>query len=149
MRHQCVNATAVAFDVSESARRRLLSIRGEPLFYASWDNVLFIHYETDPKILQRSVPYELSSYHDRAFVSLVAFKLRGMRPRFGGSLSTLILKAVATHNFLNVRTYVQHGGEPAIFFMREWVANRLSVLLGPRTFYCHTNMEKSIMKGMV
>src|SRR5437867_3808682 len=34
-------------DTSEIARRRLLSIRGEPLFHADWDNVTFIHYETD------------------------------------------------------------------------------------------------------
>lgn len=121
-------------DAGISARRRLLSLRGEPLFYANWENAVFIHFEIEPDILQGCVPYQLDLYHGRAFVSLVAFEMSGMRPRFGGRLGALILKPIATHNFLNVRTYVRHHGEPGIFFLREWLANRLSVLLGPWTF---------------
>jgi hypothetical protein len=45
-----------------------------------------------------------------------------------------MFKPIATHEFLNVRTYVRHRGEPGIFFLAEWLSNRLSVLLGPRTF---------------
>jgi len=37
---------------SEIARHRLLSIRGEPLFYATWDRAVFIHYEIDADELQ-------------------------------------------------------------------------------------------------
>ncbi len=129
-----MNTTGAIRNSSVNARRRLLSIRGEPLFYATWDNVLFIHYKIDPEILQPCIPYELDLFHDRAFVSLVAFAMRGMRPRFGGRLSELFFKPIATHNFLNVRTYVRHRGELAIYFMREWVSNRVSVLLGPSTF---------------
>jgi uncharacterized protein YqjF (DUF2071 family) len=126
--------SAIAAGTSELARRRLLSLGREPLFYAGWNNALFIHYETDPEILQRCIPYPLDLFHGRAFVSLVAFRLRAMRPRFGGRLGTLLVRPIATHNFLNVRTYVRYRGEPAIFFMREWLNSRLSVLLGPSTF---------------
>ena len=129
-----MSVIAAAFDTSKSARRRLLSTRGEPLFYANWDNALFIHYETDPEILERCVPYDVDLYNGRAFVSVVAFTMRGMRPRFGGPIGELILRPIGTHNFLNVRTYVRYRGEPAIYFMREWLSNRLSVLLGPATF---------------
>jgi len=59
---------------SEIAKRHLLSIRGEPLFLANWENLIFIHYETDPQELQRCVPYDLDCYHGRAFVSLVALR---------------------------------------------------------------------------
>jgi len=97
----------------------LLSIRGEPLFHADWDNVTFIHYETDPEELQRCIPYHLDLYDERAFVSLVAFTMRGMRPRFGGRLGKLLLKPIANHNFLNVRTYVTHNREAGIYFMAE------------------------------
>ncbi len=121
-------------EIGEQARRRLLSIRGEPLFYASWDNALFLHYETSAAVLQRAVPYALDLYDGRAFVSLVAFRLREMRPRLGGRLGALLFRPIATHNFLNVRTYVRHRGEPAIYFMHEWLDNRLSVLLGPTVF---------------
>src|ERR1043166_4415361 len=62
-----VKASAL-LEAGELARARLLSRRGEPLFYAHWDNVLFIHFETDPQILQRDIPFELDLYDDRAFV---------------------------------------------------------------------------------
>ncbi|MFT4640844.1 MAG: hypothetical protein ACI8T1_004177 [Verrucomicrobiales bacterium] len=31
-------------------------------------------------------------------------------------------------------TYVKNGDEPGIYFMTEWVPNRLAAFLGPRTF---------------
>jgi uncharacterized protein YqjF (DUF2071 family) len=121
-------------NTSEIAKRRLLSIRGEPLFHAHWDNAIFIHYETDPQELQRCVPYHLDLYEGRAFVSLVAFTMRGMRPRFGGRIGELLLKPIATHNFLNVRTYVRHKGESGIYFMSEWLSSRVAAWLGPWSF---------------
>ena len=121
-------------DTSEIARRRLLSIPGEPLFYATWDRAVFIHYEIDADELQNCVPYDLDCYHGRAFVSLVAFTMRGMRPRFGGRIGEVLLRPIATHDFLNVRTYVRHNGEPAIYFMREWLSSRLAAGLGPWSF---------------
>jgi uncharacterized protein len=121
-------------DGTRPARERLLSRPAEPLFYANWDNVLFIHYEIEPDKLQRCIPYPLELYHGRAFVSLVAFTMRGMRPRLGGTLGTLLFKPIATHHFLNVRTYVRHKGEAGIYFMREWLSNRLAAWLGPWSF---------------
>ncbi|HEY6168615.1 MAG TPA: DUF2071 domain-containing protein, partial [Verrucomicrobiae bacterium] len=64
---------------SEAARARLLSRPGEPLFACEWGRVLMLHFETDPRALQRAVPFELDLRDGRAFVSLVAFTMRGMR----------------------------------------------------------------------
>jgi uncharacterized protein YqjF (DUF2071 family) len=119
---------------SISARTRLLSLPGEPLFYADWERAVFIHYEVDPVVLQRDVPFELDLREDRAYVSLVAFTMRGLRPRVGGRLGAWFLKPISTHHFLNVRTYVRHGGETGIYFLAEWLSNSLSVPLGPSTF---------------
>ena len=116
------------------ARNRLLPRRGEPLFYANWDNVLFIHYETEPDELRRCIPYPLDLYDDRAFVSLVGFTMRGMRPRLGGTLGALLFKPIATHHFLNIRTYVRYKDEAGIYFMSEWLSNRIAARLGPRSF---------------
>lgn len=112
----------------------MLAKAGEPLFLARWDRAVFIHYEADPVILQREVPFPLDLRDGRAFVSLVAFTLLGMRPRRGGRLGEWFFKPIASHEFLNVRTYVRHAGEPGIFFLAEWLSNPLSVLLGPRSF---------------
>jgi uncharacterized protein YqjF (DUF2071 family) len=120
--------------LSEAARRRMLAVRGEPMFYARWDRAVFIHYAADPVLLQPDVPFELDLREGRAFVSLVAFTLHRMRPRRGGKLGEWLLKPIATHEFLNVRTYVRHQGEPGIYFLAEWLNNRAAVHLGPRSF---------------
>jgi uncharacterized protein YqjF (DUF2071 family) len=112
----------------------MLSVRGEPLFYATWERAVFIHYNADPVALQPCVPFPLDLHDGRAFVSLVAFTMRRMRPRFGGRVGEWLLKPIATHEFLNVRTYVHANNEPGIFFLAEWLSNRLSVPLGPAVF---------------
>jgi len=112
----------------------MLAQAGEPLFLARWDRAVFIHYQADPAVLQREVPFPLDVRQGCAFVSIVAFTLSRMRPRIGGRLSEWLFKPIASHEFLNVRTYVRHAGEPGIFFLAEWLSNPLSVRLGPRTF---------------
>ena len=120
--------------LSDAARRRMLAVRGEPMFYARWDRAVFVHYAADPATLQPDVPFELDLRFGRAFVSIVAFRLSRMRPRVGGRLGEWLLKPIATHEFLNIRTYVRHGGETGIYFLAEWLSNPLSVRLGPRSF---------------
>jgi uncharacterized protein YqjF (DUF2071 family) len=116
---------------SAKGRERLLSRWGEPLFMAGWERTLFIHFEVDADALQRDVPFKLDLRDGRAYVSLVAFTMRDMRFRRGGPIPSLLLKPIATHEFLNVRTYVKHNDEPGIYFLTEWLSNWLSVQLGP------------------
>src|SRR5262245_34540381 len=124
--------------------RRLFSRRGEPLFIADWERVLMIHFETDADVLQRDVAFPLDLRDGRAYVSLVAFTMRGMRLRFCGWLGAWLCKPIGTHEFLNVRTYVRHGEEPGIYFLAEWLPNLLCLWLGPITFglpYRHGRIE--------
>ncbi len=121
-------------ELSAAARQRMLSRRGEPLFIAGWKRALMVHFEVDAGALQHDVPYKLDLWNGRAFVSLVAFTMCGMRPRIGGKVSALLFRPIATHDFLNVRTYVRHRGERGIHFIAEWLTNRLAVMLGPTTF---------------
>lgn len=93
-----------------------------------------IHYEVDPAALQQLVPFQLDLKDGRAFVSAVAFSLNGMRLRMGGRVTAWLLKPISTHNFLNVRTYVNVNGEAGIYFLAEWLSNRLSVVFGPLAF---------------
>lgn len=120
--------------LSAAARARILSRCGEPLFVADWERVLMIHFEVDAEALQRDVPFELDLREGCAFVSLVAFTMRGLRPRLGGKLAAWLFRPVATHDFLNVRTYVRRGGETGIHFLAEWLSSRLAAKLGPATF---------------
>jgi uncharacterized protein YqjF (DUF2071 family) len=120
--------------LNAGARHRMLSQRGEPLFLADWMRVLMMHFEVDAAALQRHVPYALDLYDGHAFVTLVAFTMENMHPRRGGKLAAWVLRPIASHDFLNVRTYVRHNGEPGIHFLAEWLSNWLAVQLGPRSF---------------
>ena len=143
---------------SGAGRERLLSVPGEPLLLADWERALFIHYEVDAVALQRELPFELDLRHGKAYVSLVAFTMRAMRPRIGGRISAWLSKPISTHAFLNVRTYVEQNGERGICFLTEWLSNRLSVALGPPLYglpyryaksdYRHTH-EKNHLSGTV
>src|SRR5438552_854311 len=81
-----------------------------PLFRADWRDVLFVHYSIDPDLLAPHVPFELDLYQGRGWVSLVAFTQAGFRPAFGGRLGEWMMRPVATHGFLNLRTYVRGAG---------------------------------------
>ncbi len=120
--------------LNEQARARVQQAWGEPLFLADWMRVLMIHFEVDPEELGREVPFELDLFDGRAFVSLVAFTMENMRPRIGSKLGAWLFKPIATHDYLNLRTYVRHDGEPGIHFLAEWLSSWLAVQLGPRTF---------------
>ena len=56
--------------------------------------------------------------------------MRGLRPVLGGRLTSWISAPVSTHGFLNLRTYVRHESEAGIYFLAEWLPNRLAVWLG-------------------
>ncbi len=120
--------------LSERAKARMQSGWGEPLFVADWDNVRMIHFAVDAKRLQHNVPFELDTSDGMAFVSMVAFTMREMRPAFANRLLSWVLWPLSTHHFFNVRTYVRAGGDAGIHFLAEWVPNRLAMALGPRTF---------------
>jgi len=124
----------VCQSLSANAQQRFERIERWPLFFCDWDRALFMHFEVDPDTLQSQIPFELDLHEGRALVSLVAFTMRGLRLAIGGRLSAILTAPVATHPLLNVRTYIRHHGEAGIFFMTEWIPNRLSILVGPRTY---------------
>lgn len=127
-------------------------------FQADWDRTLMLHYEVAPEKLQPFVPFPLDLRDGKAYVSLVAFTMRGLRPRCGGWLAALPFRPIATHGFLNVRTYVKHKGRHGIYFLAEWLPNLLSVMMGRPVFglpyrwgkldYLHEH-ERGILFGSV
>lgn len=123
--------TITASTLSAEAKEHMLCHRGEPFLLAAWHNAVFLHFAVPPEQLQSFVPFPLDVRDGMAYVSCVAFTMRDMRPRMGGAW---LFKPIATHEFLNVRTYVRQGKESGIYFLAEWLPNRLSVMLGPTVF---------------
>jgi uncharacterized protein YqjF (DUF2071 family) len=111
-----------------------------PLFRADWRRVLFLHFAIDPQTLAPIVPFPLDLFDGRAYVSLVAFTQARLRPAMGPAWARLLTAPLAEHAFLNVRTYVRgplgspRELEPAIYFIAEWIPNRLAAFVGPRTY---------------
>lgn len=130
-----MHATALqSADISELARERFLNEERRPLMLSDWINVAFIHFQADPQTLQQQIPYELDLFEGKAYVSVVSFSIRRLRPAFGGRFAERLFRPIGNHEFFNVRTYVRHGNRVGIYFMAEWLNNRLSVALGPRSY---------------
>lgn len=115
---------------SDLARKRLADDGGAVLM-ADWTSAVFIHYAVGPAVLQPLVPFPLDCRDGKAYVSVVAFTQRRLRPKAGGWVAALLSTPLASHPFCNVRTYVLVDGEPGIYFLAEWILNRLAALLGP------------------
>lgn len=121
-------SAAAAPAIAQSARQT----RSVPrLLQSDWRRALFIHYEVDPAVLQPLVPFALDLCEGRAYVSLVAFTMERLRPVMLRRWGAWLMSPIGTHPFLNVRTYVRHHGEAGIYFLAEWLPNRISVQLGP------------------
>jgi len=128
----------------------------QPLFLGDWTRALFVHYEVDREVLQREIPLELDLWNGKAFVSLVAFSMERLRLRFGGRLWGLL--PISRTRFLNVRTYVRHRNRAGIYFITEFLSNRLFVPMGRPTFglpyraghlnYRHDH-ERGVIEGSV
>lgn len=111
--------------------RTRLEADGGAMLVADWKPAVFIHYAVTPDVLQPLVPFPLDLHEGRAYVSVVTFVQRRLRPKVGGRIAAWLSKPLATHPFCNVRTYVVVDGEPGIYFLAEWIPNRLATLLGP------------------
>lgn len=129
-----METTTVPTSLSAVARQTYEGHEGQPFLINDWDRAVFLHYRVEPEILQPSVPFELDTYKDVAYVSCVAFTMRRLRLRSGGKVIEWLTTPFNTHGFLNVRTYVKHNDETGIFFLAEWLPSALSALIGPRTY---------------
>jgi uncharacterized protein YqjF (DUF2071 family) len=105
-----------------------------PMFVADWHDALFVHFRVDAARLQPSVPLPLDRYNGDAYVSLVAFTQKRFRPARGGPVSRWLTAPLAQHAFLNVRTYVRHDQGCGVFFLTEWIPNRIAAMLAPRAY---------------
>lgn len=92
----------------------------------TWRHVVFLNYKVDPKWFEGRLPrgVELDTYQGHAYLSVVPFRMEGIRFRFGPVLPFSSLWE------LNLRTYVKVGNRRGIYFftldtdhlLGEWVA---------------------------
>lgn len=108
----------------------------------TWRSLLFCHWEVPCNALRNCVPsdLEIDTFDGRAFIGVVPFKMRAIRPRW--------LPQALALNFLetNVRTYVIHKGRPGVYFFSLEASSRLAVRaarMGWSLPYHHARMQSS------
>lgn len=89
-----------------------------------------MHWEVPASTLRGLVPksLELDLFEDRAFIGLVPFAMKGVRPAW--SPRSLAFNFLET----NVRTYVHCNGKPGVYFLSLEAASRIAVGVA-RTFW--------------
>lgn len=97
-----------------------------------WLDLLFLHWSVPVEPLQALLPpgLTLDTFEGRAYIGLVPFTMRGVRPAFLPAIPPL-------SNFaeVNVRTYVHHQGQnPGVWFFSLDAANSVAVRIARAAF---------------
>jgi len=95
-------------------------------YYQEWRDVIFLHYQVEPDALKAFLPPSLQPdlFGGSAWVSLVAFDMINVRPWYAPAFSP-----ISDFHEVNLRTYVQHGNRPGVYFLRIYAAKLISVAL--------------------
>lgn len=106
---------------------RLPVPEGNWKYYQEWHDVLFAHWKYAPELVERILPTGLQPdiYNGDAWISLVAFEVRGMRPHFFPAFSP-----VSDFFEINMRTYVKRNGRQGIYFLSLEAQKTLSAFMG-------------------
>ena len=99
-----------------------------PVMYQRWAHLLFLHWSMDPQLIQATLPPGLhaDTFEGRAFLGVVPFFMKGVRPRFCPPFPGL------SHFLeLNLRTYVHdEQGNPGVWFYsldaNQWMAVKIA-----------------------
>jgi uncharacterized protein YqjF (DUF2071 family) len=99
----------------------------------SWRDLLFLHWEVDPDVIQATLPPGLfvDTHDNRAFLGIVPFRMLGVRP-------TGFPPVPGLSNFLelNLRTYVyDRDGVPGVWFYSLDANQRLAVSIARGLFH--------------
>lgn len=118
---------------------------GRVVMKQRWSHLLFLHWEIDPELVQRSLPEGLSvdTFGGKAYIGVVPFFMERIRPVYCPPVP-----GISWFQELNVRTYVyDEQGRPGVWFYsldcNQWLAVKIA-----RTFfnlpYQHAKMSSSV-----
>lgn len=102
-----------------------------PVMRQHWRTLLFLHWECPIAALRPLVPspLEIDEHEGKAYIGLVPFTMRHVRPIWAPSVPWL-----SFFHETNVRTYVRHRGEPGVWFFSLDAANPIASALGRSWF---------------
>jgi len=114
-----------------------------------WEKLLFLHWPLPPAALRPLLPVgvDLETFGGEAWLGVVPFVMRDVRPRFLPSVP-----GVSGFPELNVRTYVTVRGVPGVWFFSLEAASPVAVRLARAGFhlpYLDARMRVSVGGGEV
>ncbi len=102
------------------------------IMHMAWHDLLFMHWRVPVEALRPHIPTALpiDTFDGSAWIAVVPFAMRDVRPRFAPSLPKL-------SNFaeLNVRTYVTLDGKPGVWFVSLDCENAIAVRAARMLFH--------------
>ncbi len=98
----------------------------------NWHDLLFAHWPVAAESLKSAVPraLELDTFEGNAWIGVVPFGMRRVRPRFLPELPW-----ISAFPELNVRTYVKRDGRPGVWFFSLDAGNPLVVRTARAAFH--------------
>lgn len=133
-----MGATAIL----ERTEHRQYPLPGGPwVLRQTWSNLLFAHWPMPAEVVRATLPagLPLDTYEGEAWLSIVPFAMRDVRPR---GLPTV--PRLSSFLELNLRTYVTREGRPGVYFYSLDASNPIAVAVARRFFrlpYFNARME--------
>ena len=105
--------TKISDILADTSHRPFELPAGEWKYYQEWNCALFLHWTIPFEILRKFVPDQLhiDSYEGKCYVSLVAFTMEKMRPKYLPAIQLL-----SDFHEINLRTYIDNDNKKVFIF---------------------------------
>jgi uncharacterized protein YqjF (DUF2071 family) len=133
--------TEISKILSDTSHRPFELPIGQWKYYQEWNNAIFLHWRVPFETLRHSVPQtlHLDSYEGVYYISLVAFTMQKIRPRYLPSV-----KYISDFHEINLRTYIDNGGKKGVYFLNIEAEKHLSTFVAK--YLSGLPYEKAIIK---
>jgi uncharacterized protein YqjF (DUF2071 family) len=115
--------------LSTAAHRQFEFPEDKWVYYQEWNNALFLHWKVPFEQLRQLVPKELNldSFDGDFYVSLVAFTMQRIRPKYLPSI-----KFISDFDEINIRTYIDNNNKKGVYFLNIEAGKELSVFIAKK-----------------
>ena len=119
--------------------------RDIPIFYQTWKNLLFLHWNIPEEVIQDKLPPGLTvdTWNGKSYVGIIPFQMRNLRPVIGFPIPIL-----SNFTEINLRTYVKDKyNRPGVWFFSLDTQNSLGNFIANTFFYLNYRFTKVSFKS--
>ena len=115
--------TAINKILTKTGHRPYAMPGGKWRYYQEWNRAVFLHWKVPEVVLRSLVPEGLTidTYGGNAYVSLVAFTMEQIRPRYLPAVGF-----ISCFDEINLRTYIEIDGKKGVYFLNIEAGKSLS-----------------------